>query len=166
VDPKSSDADPAWEMPASNGRTQFKCSARERSVDHRTVVASITLEGDFWQRDRPLKLAAFTREFSMTLPQVVLNLEALIGLAKMLEEWQVSKRSFEIELATKESRQQLLFRIGEDEGLICSADKPACTLSYHSGTMFDAKATFVVDQSCIRICSDTLNDFIGRVSTL
>jgi hypothetical protein len=156
--------EPGWSISASSGWIQVTCSAPACSARRGSVVCALSISGQFWQRDRDLAAASLTRDFQILLPQVVLELKALERLQEMLTDWQASRDDVEAALTGAAADQHLSFSIGKDDGLIYTPDKPACTVRYECGPAMSGRSSFVVDQSCIRICSEEIRDFISRVS--
>jgi hypothetical protein len=150
-----------WSMPSANGRTRIDCS---ESLDGRrvaTCICSFEIEGLSWQRDRALEVANLVRDFTVQLPQVVIDLEALKELRERLIEWQVNPSDFICSLNVGTVRDQTLtVSIGRNPDLIYDVGKPACTLVYHCGASMSGKWAFVVDQSCIRLCADSITEFL------
>lgn len=126
-----------------------------------TVTGSVVLERQAWQRDRPLKDAALTRDFRIDLPQVVLRIDALRRLRQRLVEWQVNPAGFTCELCDAAVGDQALsISIGRDERLIADVFKPALIVTYDSGPSMAGRWACLVDPSCIRLCAESLGGFL------
>jgi hypothetical protein len=170
------DIDPQWSMPSNSGWYEMRCSARPRSARRGIVPCELSIEGRFWQRDRALSSASLTQDFHVALPQIMIDVSALETLHDLLVEWQGNWRRVEVELGVPAGDprisemeaaagdQRLSVLIGESPELISSAQKPVCTIRYDNGPRMSGQCSFVVDQSCIRICSEGLREFIGRVA--
>jgi hypothetical protein len=115
----------------------------------------------FWQRDVLVSKAELVRDFEVLLPQVVVDLDALSELRHRLVEWQVNPSEFVCRLGTEKGGDQVLtFAVGRDANLICNVLRPACILTYECGAAMVGRWAFLVDQSCIRLCSDSLGEFL------
>ncbi|MGJ7529171.1 hypothetical protein [Variovorax sp. GB1P17] len=105
-------------------------------------------------------------DFHVTLPQVLINLVSLKSLRERLVEWQVNPSAFTLELGLLgKGGQRITFAIGRDENLIYSVDKPACTLTYACGAAMQGRWSFVVDQSCIRLCAEGIGEFVRSIES-
>jgi hypothetical protein len=154
-----------WSIHASSGRGRFKCFSKSQPTDAGTLVCAVQIVGEAWQRDRPLADAALTVDFEVLLPQVVVDWLSLELLHQRLVEWQLNPYEFVCDLGGKQvSDQRLTFAIGRNEKLIYSTLKPALTLSYSDGASMAGEWAFAVDQSCIRLCADSLVNILKNGS--
>lgn len=101
------------------------------------------------------------KDFAVLLPQVVVSNVALKDLRRRLVEWQINPSDFVCDLgAGTGGDQALTLSIGRDSELIYSVGKPTCALTYRCGASMSGRWAFVVDQSCIRLCAESLNEFL------
>ena len=150
-----------WSIRSSDGRSRMTCHSARSSQVEGTVTGSLTLERQAWQRDRPLKNAAMTRDFRIELPQVVLRVDSLRRLRQRLVEWQVNPAGFTCELCDAAAEDQSLsMTIGRDERLIADLFKPAFIVTYDAGPSMAGRWAFLVDQSCLRLCAESLGEFL------
>ena len=155
-----------WSMPAANGRSRIGCAFVRRSQEADALVCGVEAIGEFWPRGHADHGAGTVTDFHVTLPQVLLDLASLKLLRERLVEWQVNPCGFALELGIAgKGDQRITFAIGRDENLIYSADKPACTLTYACGSAMQGRWSFVVDQSCIRICAEGIREFVRSVES-
>lgn len=151
-----------WEMPSSSGRARIDCAfiARsERAAD--VLVCRIEVNGEFWPRGVVRQTIDTTEDFHVVLPQVLIEFASLKALRERLVEWHVNPSSFSIELGAPYGEgQQLTFAIGQDDGLVYSVGKPACMLTYACGSAMKGRWAFGVDQSCIRMCAESIDVFM------
>jgi hypothetical protein len=153
-----------WSMPAASGRARFGCTFVAHSKATGALVCRVEASGEFWPRGDIDRSADTVTDFHVTLPQVLMDLVALKLLRERLVEWQVNPSSFALELGVSgNGDQRIAFTIGRDESLIYSVDKPACTLTYACGSAMEGRWSFVVDQSCIRLCAEALGEFVRTV---
>lgn len=156
----------SWSIVASSGRTSFNCT-EPKPVRPGVISCSLQIVGDFWERDRDLSIANITQDFDVLIPQALFDLDALEELRHSLVQWpDHQSREFTCEIGAKpmDGDQRFTFSIGHDERLICTPTKPACALAYICGPSMNAKWSFVVDQSCIRSCAESLTEFLGAMS--
>jgi len=149
-------------MLSSSGRARINCvliAQSKRAAD--VFVCRIEVSGDFWPRGVVRQTIDLTEDFHVVLPQVLIDLASLKALRERLIEWHVNPSSFSIELGVRHGEgQQLAFAIGQDDGLIYSVGKPACMLTYACGSAMKGRWAFVVDQSCIRLCAESIDAFM------
>jgi len=160
------DLDPAgWSIRSSDGRSRMACRSANYSQDTGKLTGSLTLERQAWQRDRPLQNAALTRDFRIELPQVVLRIDSLRSLRQRLIEWQVNPADFTCELCDGTAGdQRLSMSIGRDERLIAAVFKPAFIITCDCGPSMSGRWAFLVDQSCIRLCAESLGELLRSKS--
>lgn len=146
-----------WSISASSGRQRMACRVLSPGRESGTLVGSIHITGQFWQRDRAIAEAAMAPDFEVLLPQVVLDLRALEALRLHLLAWPANPGRFRCELGSPQAAaQRLSLSFGMEAELISSAEKPACRIDYQGGPSMAASWAFVVDQSCIRLAGDEL----------
>jgi hypothetical protein len=150
----------SWSITSASGRGKVVCRTVGRAKSAGKLVCSFEVEGIAWQRDRALSEASQTTDFRVELPQVVVQTDLLKSLRQRLVEWQSNPAEFVCELCdAAEGDQRLALSIGRDDDLIYSAGKPACILTYACGASMTGRWAFVVDQSCIRLCAESLDQF-------
>ena len=151
-----------WEMPASCGRVRINCALVARSeCANGALVCRIEVNGEFWPRGVVRQTIETTEDFYVVLPQVLIEFASLKALRERLVEWHVNPSSFSIELGALHGEgQQITFAIGQDDGLIYSVGKPACMLTYACGSAMKGRWAFVVDQSCSRLCAESIDAFM------
>ena len=155
-----------WSMSASSGRARIACTFVACSQKPSVLICGVEACGEFWPRGHSDHSAGTVIDFDVKLPQVVISLDSLKALRERLVEWQVNPSSFALELgASEKSDQRITFAIGRDENLIYSVEKPACTLTYACGSAMQGRWSFVVDQSCIRLCADGIGEFVRVVES-
>jgi hypothetical protein len=54
-------------------------------------------------------------------------------------------------------------RIGKNEGLLFTRDKPALTLTYRGTPAMEGTWAFLLDQSCVRLGADGLQAFLREI---
>lgn len=153
-----------WTMHSASGRARISCTFVAHSHEAGALVCGFGAAGEFWPRGHIARSADTVTDFHVTLPQVLIDLASLKLLRERLVEWQVNPSGFALELGVSgKGDQRISFAIGRDENLIYSADKPACTLAYTCGSAMEGRWSFVVDQSCIRLCAEALGEFVRTV---
>lgn len=145
-----------WNMQSSSGRNLFACAFIRKFVsDHGYVVAEVEIAGSHLERDQSAIAAEFTLDYEVKLHQVVLRIDRLELLSKALGIWLESQDEVAIELSDF-CGQRFQLSIGTVSHLISSKDKPAFAIRYIGGAINSADWSFVVDQSCLRTCSEEL----------
>lgn len=153
-------------MPSSSGRARIECALVERSENSNALVCRIEVIGSFWPRGRIKPGTETTSDFHVVLSQVLIDVQALKSLRERLLEWQVNPNDFDVALGARdEGDQQLMLAIGRDDSLIYSAGKPACVVTYACGSVMQGRWVFVVDQSCIRLCADGIDEFVRALQS-
>ena len=152
-----------WKLVANSGREQLfgsflKQGANEDGLE--LILANVSVVGDFWL-DPPFAKdvgsSGLESVFSVSLPHVVLRKDRIENLLDELEQWLLKPKPISLELAKcRTTYQSLTISLGVREDLICSLERPACTISYCSNSFEVGKWRFVVDQSCIRIFHEGL----------
>jgi hypothetical protein len=123
-------------------------------------VCRIQIWGEFWWRGRSA-VTDVINDYQVVLSQVLLDIASLKVLREYLADWQINSNSFNVELSTQdEGDQKFILSIGRDDRLICSVDKPVCTLSYECPSAMNGCWYFIVDQSCIRMCMESIDEFV------
>jgi len=142
---------------------KFKFLSYERESSF--SVFEMEIHGKFWKRNSFSAERQVVDDLNIILPQVLIDISALKLLYENLKFWQISMKGFEVNIASREEKgQQLIISIGKSEELICSVSKPVCVISYSSGSAMQARWAFVVDQSCIRICTDGIAELIKQIN--
>lgn len=146
-----------WSMSASSGRSHFYCTLLMRSKKSENLVCALSLKSDFWRRGATESHLEVVNDLNVELPQVLLSQQAMHALQINMSKWLVSGDLFAIGLgAVGEGDQTLSIGLELDANLLCTASKPAFVVHYSSGSVMQARWAFLVDQSCIRICSDEI----------
>jgi hypothetical protein len=155
-----------WSLSSSSGRNDINCTFLRRSEKPDALLCQIQVTGEFWQRRVKQQPTDLTSDFEVVLSQVLVDIDALKSLREKLVEWQVNPSSFSVELGIQSGGdQRLSFSIGQEKTLIYSADKPAVTISYSCNASMESKWAWVVDQSCIRLCAESIRDFVRAAET-
>jgi hypothetical protein len=154
-----------WNLVASSGRERLGGSFVGHASDEDgldLVLASLSVVGRFW-RSPPFEDEAensserLVTVFSVMLPQVLLRRDRIEYLISELAEWLKKPKEISVELSKSKSvYQSLAISLGIREDLICSLDRPACTIAYSANSFEIGKWKFIVDQSCIRIFFEEL----------
>ncbi|KRR26383.1 hypothetical protein CQ14_02475 [Bradyrhizobium lablabi] len=152
-----------WKLVANSGREQFcgafiKRGSNEDGLE--LILAKVSLVGEFWL-DPPFAndvgSSSLESVFSVSLPHLVLRKDRIETLLDELQQWLLKPKPISLELAKcRTTYQSLTISLGVREDLICSLERPACTISYCSNSFEVGKWHFVVDQSCIRIFHEEL----------
>ncbi|MFT3777049.1 MAG: hypothetical protein QM772_02020 [Ottowia sp.] len=154
-----------WSLRSNNGRSRIECTLVGRSEKSAALICRIDVAGEFWHRGGANIGPGMTNDFYVTLPQVLLDIRSVNSLYEHLIEWQRDKKSFIVSLGVlNEGDQKVEISIGRDENLIYSIEKPACTFTYACGSSMQGKWSFVVDQSCIRLCAEDIGEFVRGVA--
>jgi hypothetical protein len=119
------------------------------------VVVSISAGARFWDRrvhleDNP----DLVDDFAVTFHQAALSRTRLLGLLDELRAWMVENKTIDVELVDGSLPRVRIF-VGALDDLISSTSRPVFVLSY-SDTRIESSIKFVVDQSCIRLFMDGL----------
>lgn len=157
----------SWSIASSSGWMRLILSAPMAQVRLAAVPCSVKLESDFWQRDRDAQQPKLTRDFDVRLHQVLIEPQSFGILRNKLDVWLTTAAEFEFQLGTHSPSDPLLIvSLGMVPDLICTHGKTACTFNYKSAPNMDAKWSFVVDQSCVRACIESLDRFIHDLALM
>lgn len=158
-----------WHLPASSGRNELSGEFFAQRLDdsgRHVVFSRIELKGAFWPRFSNDPGSKETPDYSVTLHQVVLRREQLDLLIRRLAEWMRAPLALSVEVAkTTGNDQSFEISIGQVDGLMSTADRPACTVRYSSGAFAHGTWSFIVDQSCIKVFLDELTDSLEVLSS-
>jgi hypothetical protein len=150
-----------WSLQSSSGRERVSFEGRMLTSRLGTVAGSLTITGTFWQRDRNLSSATLTQDFDVVLHQVLVQAEDLVGLHRKLLAWLQTYAEFECELSTSAPGDpRVRLQLGKNDGLICTRDRPALTLTYKGRPAMEGEWAFLVDQSCVRLCAEEMQAFL------
>lgn len=159
-----------WHLPASSGRNELSGEFFAQRVDDsaaQIVFSRIELKGAFWPRFSNDPGSKETPDYSVTLHQVVLRRERLDLLIGRLGEWMRAPLELSVEMGkTPGNDQGFEISIGRADGLMSTADRPACTVRYSSGAFALGTWSFIVDQSCIKVFLDELTHCVEQLSSL
>lgn len=156
----------SWTMLSASGRARVNCAFVTHLQEPGALVCGVEASGEFWPRGQVDRSAGTVTDFHVTLPQVLIDLASLKSLRERLVEWQVNPSAFTLELGLSgKGDQRITFAIGRDENLIYSLDRPACTLTYACGSAMQGRWSFVVDQSCIRLCAEGIGEFVRSIKS-
>ncbi len=150
----------SWLLPSNDGWNKFTGKIIEKRIDSNyesIFLVSISIEGSFWQRNKQVKYAELHPDFLVHLPQVNITETALKNLIDSFEQWLMIPYEFSIELSGVEF-QSLLLNFCVDKNYICSIDKPVCKIQYSAERMSAGEWNFIVDQSCIRLFKEDLDN--------
>ena len=143
------------ELPSSDGR----CSIVGKVVDTTELKVGICYlmrmsgSGMFWRRGSALT-GEELQDFAFELPQVFVARDSLRTIRSELLSWLSSPGEIKLEFGKLEG-QSLAFALGHVEGWICSRERPVCVFAY-SSLRFSMTASFCLDQSCVRVCTESL----------
>jgi hypothetical protein len=159
-----------WELVANSGREQFFGAFLKRGSNEdglELILANVSVVGDFWLNPpfaNDVGSSGLESVFSVSLPHVVFRKDRIENLLDELEQWLLKPKPISLELAKcRTTYQSLTISLGVREDLICSLERPACTISYCSNSFEVGKWHFVVDQSCIRIFHEELRAALDRL---
>jgi hypothetical protein len=155
-----------WSISSSSGREQLVISsARCANITADSpIVCSVNLAGETWQRSLRPAMGQVLQDFSLTVPEVLIRRAAILELLDNLNSWQLTLHQFEIELADScATDQSFVFELSRVNELIFKQDRPACTIRYSTGVAITTRSSFVVDQSCIALCAESLSSFVARL---
>ena len=154
-----------WSMPSSSGRSQFYCTLLRHSERIGNSVCALKIKSDFWRRGSKEAGMEMVSDLNVELSQVLLSQVAMHALQVKMNEWLEGGYLFEIELsAIGEGDQKLIISLENDVNLLCTASKPAFVVNYSSGSVMQARWSFLVDQSCIRICTHEIQSTLTSIS--
>ncbi len=142
-----------WTLTSSSGRNEFTgVFLRHWNDEIRSLLllAEITVQGMFWPRGQEMSGTELVTDYAVTLPQVIVQKDAIDRLIAELTNWSNRPKQFSVDLASSKNNDQALkIFFGVSDSLISSVEKPACVLMYTNGAFIRGEWSFVVDQSCI-----------------
>jgi hypothetical protein len=162
--------DRRWALRSSSGREEFSGVVTREALDSQgagLLLANLSLIGRFWPQPpfdavEPASDELLTA-YSVVLPNVILARNLVEHLISELTEWLVQPKEIAVELSdVRKTYQSIRISFGEREVLICSLEKPVCTITYASNSFEVGKWHFVVDQSCIRLFLEELEMSLRR----
>lgn len=148
------------ELPSNCGRNLirlvFRCE--EGSGAERVIYADAALRGQFWGPDGATDCAGeLVESFNVVLRYVPLRHTELARLAERLAEWLEHPLELSVELGTE--HREFRFRLGVEEGTLCSDEKPVARVSLALPHL-RISSHYVVDQSCIRLFREVLAGWV------
>jgi hypothetical protein len=130
------------------------------------VLVKLSITGNFWPRDDlasgSLGDARSILDFSVQLPQVVIAERSLYEFARDLTDWLDTPSHVEADLSFDKS-QSLSVSLGIRDELLSKIDRPACTIAYSSERMLRGEWVFIVDQSCIQLFRNDLDELLSKL---
>ncbi|MEZ5901325.1 MAG: hypothetical protein R3D51_17740 [Hyphomicrobiaceae bacterium] len=157
-----------WSIPSSSGRENLTFVLARTVFDSGYLVLSIRYDGDFWQReliraaDPPL-----ITDFRLQIAQVAVAYEALKVFADELKAVSSDPtKSIGGVRAVMDASifgQKFSLVIGRKAGVKYAGDYTSCAMMFTNGKTLTIDASFIVDQTCIRVCAESLDGFLGRV---
>ncbi len=158
-----STATESWLLPSADGWNKLKGTPIYKWISLQSealILMEISITGESWQRDKnDINEAEITKDFISILPQVVTKESSLKKLVAELDRWLFSPLDISIELSGVDC-QSFQIAFGVNDGFICKPEKPVCTIRYAGGRMKIGEWNYVVDQSCIRLFRDGLNQIL------
>ncbi len=126
-------------------------------------LVSLRISGDTLDRARialgQLDSQELVKDHVLTLSKILLSRNKLELLREELTTW--LREPHEFTLALGDESQALVVSIGIRDDVICSIEKAACTIRYGTSRLA-IESWFVVDQSCIRILRDGVQEWLVR----
>lgn len=93
-------------------------------------------------------------DLRLRLCQAIVDRDSLRALLADLRRWETDHTSVRRQISAG-SLPALTVEIGERDGVICTPEQPVFTVRYE-GSLTHVEHGFVVDQSCVGICSESL----------
>lgn len=161
VKPWAGEAD-TWTIPSNSGWRQFKCARTNHALRGDAICCSLHIYGDFWDRNEN-ESKSLVPDFRVDLPQVLISAERLRHLIEDVDRWLVDQENFERSISSPKSGQDFTVIVNREPSLVYSIGKRAVTFRYTNGEAMIGKWSFVVDESCLRICRDSLSGFLDGI---
>lgn len=159
--------DRTWSIAASSGRGSivFRIEgAPTRSWLADTVVCSVRVRQSSWQRGRDGLGRALVKDVDIKLFQVVIDAGSLARKQRELADWLDNHQTLTIDMSSSEHQDQSLeFSINVDRSNVL--ETWTCSLVYECGTSMVGRWSFVVDQSCVRLCAEALGEVLDALGT-
>ena len=158
-----------WNLSSSSSREYlagtFLRKTKDKS-DSTLILSTITVAGQFWSSPvfcETAKNNSVSDLYAVALSHVVLKQSLVEDLIAELAEWLEKPKELSVDLSADVYEVfSISFEISKK--LISSLEKPACTVTYASGSFQVGKWSFIVDQSCMRIFYDELKLAIRHLS--
>ena len=150
-----------WSISSNSGWHRFDV-VLDRAINEDVCIASLAIEGRYWERSKRLQDADMTTEYSVSLPQVLLSFESLDRLWRDLHRWREEGTHFSRDLIAPSSGQELIVTLGFDPEFIYTVDKPTFGIAFSNGSM-SGKWRFVVDQSCVYLAIESIQRALSAV---
>jgi hypothetical protein len=146
-----------WRLDSSNG-WQHVAGRAGGTPSQAHLVTEVTMAGGFWDRERVFLGQEFGPElvpdFTVKLPQVLIGRDKLADLRRQLLQWLEQPREIRCDLAVG-TGQEFTLSLRVESDIICSMEKPVCTVRY-SASQMTCQWKAVVDQSCIRLLAESI----------
>ncbi len=161
VNPGAGDDD-AWTVTSDSGWRHFKCTRTSQARQGDTICCSLLVCGRFWDRNE-VENKSLVADFRVELPQVLISAERLKLLLSEIDRWLVEQEDFECAISSPNGGQEFTVTVDREPSFVYSIGKRAITLRYGNGEAMVGKWSFIVDESCLRICRDGLIDFLEEL---
>ena len=151
-------------LSSSDGWNQFILERKKSFSDDENnifYIIEVNILGNFWERNKSVNQAELVRDFSVSLPQVILKKIEVINLIEELKSWLDLPHEIKVNFSTHEE-QTMSIRLGLDDDFICSAAKPVCSIRYSAARMKNSEWKFIVDQSCVANFINDLNAIVDN----
>ncbi len=117
------------------------------------LIVEVAIEADFFALGHE-KLGDIVPDLRVRLCQAVVDANSLCALRADLRRWETGHTSVRRQISAG-SLPALTVEIGERDGVICAPEQPVFNVRYE-GSLTHVEHGFVVDQSCVGICSESL----------
>lgn len=135
--------DTAWAVPSSSGHDNIRFELRQRGPGARdATIWCVTV--------------TTTDEHELRIDKLAVEHSSLVTLSSLLRRWLTDTTPF-VHVLSASVGERLALRVGPDPGVISDRHRPALFIEYN-GFALVARAFTVLDEACIRIAADGLDE--------
>jgi hypothetical protein len=151
--PGTADAGLAWTMPSNSGRDAAMFTVRGVGCAGQ-LVCEVAIDADFFALGRSA-LRPIVPDLRLRLCQAIVDTEEFRALLADLRRWEAERTPFRRQLSADQPSPSLSVELDVRDGVICTPEQPVFNVHYET-TLTRIEHGFVVDQSCVAICIESL----------
>ena len=151
-----------WEIVSNSGREKISATLVKYFQDknnNKLALFNICLEGSFWDRTNDPYSGNLVQDYSVLLPQMILNVNSLLELNKELEKWLLKPNDITNKELCIGNGQIFKIKISSKSDLLSSIDKPALTAEVNNGSINNICVSFLIDYTCVNLFKNSLKSF-------
>ncbi len=164
----------SWNLPSNSGWNMTSWMLRDvvKINRKRYLLVEVVLTGKYWNRvklgQKDFSASDCAKEYSLTLPQVLIAEASLKKLHRELLKWLKTPihKFADTSLNLKEElggidSQTFSIEFGKRSDFIINIGHTACTISYKTNAL-SGECAYIVDQSCVQTFVDGLGSYFSN----